>query len=70
VVDLDLLGSLLQADMGNGVLAVEDLGDLFEGRSLGFWEHEVHPDGLDQVPKLNLLVSIETREDCMIGLTV
>jgi hypothetical protein len=54
VVNLDLLRSLLQADVSHslGVHAVEDLGDLFEGEALGFWEHEVDPDGLDEVPKL------------------
>jgi hypothetical protein len=60
VVNLDLLRGLLQADMSHrgSILAIEDLGDLFEGRALGFWEHEVHPDGLDKVPKLETQSSV------------
>jgi hypothetical protein len=56
VVNFDLLGSLLQADVSHslGVHTVEDLGDLFESEALGFREHEVDPDSLDEVPKLEI----------------
>lgn len=50
VGDLDLLCSLLQADMSHCIFAVENLGDLFERGSLCFWEHEVDPNSFDEVP--------------------
>jgi hypothetical protein len=52
MANLDLLRSLFHADMSHCILAIENLGDLFEGEALGFWEHEIHPDSLDEVPKL------------------
>lgn len=58
VENLHLLRRLLHADVGDGILAVEDLGDLFEGEALGFGEHEIHPDGLEEVPKLETPSSV------------
>ena len=58
LVDLDLLRSLLQADVGDLVLAVEDLGNLFEGEALGLGEDEVNPDELDTIPKLEACVLV------------
>ena len=71
VNNLDLLRSLFHADMSHCILAIENLGDLFEGEALGFWEHEVHPDSLDKVPKLETQSSVlESSQACMVGLTV
>ena len=53
--DLDLLLDLRQVDVGHGVVAVEDLGDLFEGGALGLDEDEPDPDELDEVPELAML---------------
>jgi hypothetical protein len=53
VVNLDLLGSLVHVDVSSsGILAIEDLGDLFESGAFGLDEDEVDPDGLDAVPEL------------------
>ena len=61
VVNLDLLCSLFHADMSHSLVAVENLGDLFEGEALGFWEHEIHPNSFDEVPKLETQsISIRT----------
>ena len=62
VVNLDLLRSLFHADMSNGILAIEDLGDLLESGALGFGEHEVHPDSLDKVPELTTISVFEVQK--------
>jgi hypothetical protein len=56
--DLDLLLDLGEVDVSHGVLAVEDLGDLFEGGALGLDEDEVDPDELDEIPELEGIISI------------
>lgn len=55
--DLDLLLDLRQVDVGDGVVAVEDLGDLLEGGALGLDEDEPDPDELDEVPELAMLLA-------------
>jgi hypothetical protein len=40
-------------DMRNSRVAIEDAGDLLEGRSLGLRVDEVHPDKLDSDPALH-----------------
>jgi hypothetical protein len=50
--DLDLLLDLGEVDVGDSVLAVEDLGNLLEGGALGLDEDEVDPDELDKIPEL------------------
>lgn len=58
MANLNLLRSLFQADMGHCILAVENFGDFFERGALGFWEHEIDPDGLDKVPELETRSSV------------
>ena len=71
VENLDLLRSLFQADMSHCILSIENLGDLFEGGALGFGEHEVDPDSLDAVPKLEIVLEqISKHSRSGMGLTV
>lgn len=48
----DLLLDLVQVDVGSGVVAVEDLGDLLEGWAVGFDVEEVDEDEFEGVPEL------------------
>ncbi len=57
VGEVNLLLDLLEVDVGNGVLAIEDLGDLLEGGSLGLNVDEVDPDELDEVPELCIVLA-------------
>lgn len=76
LADLHLLLSLCQIDVGHGILAIEDLGDLLEGRSLSLDEDEVNPDRLNDIPKLQTQRVREQRSlktlECLekVGLTV
>lgn len=47
-----LLLDLLQVDLSDGLLTIEDLGDLFEGGAVGLDVDEVDEDELDKVPEL------------------
>jgi hypothetical protein len=49
---VDLLLDLLEIDVGNSALAIENLGNLLQGRALSLNEDEVHPDSFDEVPNL------------------
>jgi hypothetical protein len=44
--------SLFHVDVSNSILAIEDLGDLFEGGALSLDEDEVDPDRFNDIPKL------------------
>lgn len=48
----DLLLHLVEVDVCNRILAVEDLGNLLQGRALGLDIEEVDEDELDEVPEL------------------
>mgnify|MGYP001594387143 CR=1 FL=1 len=48
----DLLLDLVEIDVGGGIVAVEDLGDLLEGWAVGFDVEEVDEDEFDGVPEL------------------
>ena len=51
--DVHLLLDLVDVDAGNvGVVAVDNLGKLLEGRAFGLDVHEVHKDELDKDPAL------------------
>ena len=52
VAQSDLLLDLVDVDVRNRILAVEDLGNLFQSRALGLDVEEVHEDKLDEVPEL------------------
>lgn len=51
---MDFLLDLVQVDVSDGVLAIEDTGDVFEGGTLGFDVEEIHEDKFDHVPKLEI----------------
>jgi len=56
---VQLLLDLGEADVGHGVVAVEDARNLLEGRALGLDVDEVDPDELERVPELrSMLVSV------------
>ena len=50
--NLHLFLDLLKVNMSNGILAVEDLGNLLERGALGLNKDEVDPDQLDNIPEL------------------
>lgn len=47
-----LLLDSVHVNVGNGRVAIEDLGDLLQGGALGLRVDEVHPDELDKDPAL------------------
>lgn len=50
---VDVLLDLVEVEVGDdGLVAVEYLGDLLEGRALGLDVEEVDEDELDKVPEL------------------
>lgn len=60
--EMQLLLDLLEVDVRHGVLAVEDAGDLLEGRATGLDVEEVHEDGLAGVPE-----GVEEHEVPVVG---
>ena len=60
MLGLQLLLDLRKADMGHGVVAVEDARDLLERRALGLDVDEVDKDKLDRVPELGLGEKIQS----------
>lgn len=53
LLDVHLLLDLVDVDAGHvGVVAVDDFGELLEGRALGLDVHEVHKDELEEDPAL------------------
>jgi hypothetical protein len=58
LVNLHLFLNLFQDDVGPGILAIEDLGDLLEGRAFSLDEDEVDPDRLNEIPKLQTRMCI------------
>ena len=60
--NLYLFLSLLQADVSHGIFAIEDLGDLLEGRAFSLNEDEVHPDCFKDIPKLQTQWVLENRD--------
>lgn len=63
----DLLLDLVQVDVGSGVVAVEDLGDLFEGWAVGFDIEEVDEDKFEGVPELEGKLAGCSLEDRGVG---
>jgi hypothetical protein len=67
LLDVHLLLDLVDVDAGHvGVVAVDDLGELLEGRALGLDVHEVHKDELEEDPALRgngLAAEAETRRE-------
>jgi hypothetical protein len=49
---VNLLFDLVNVDVGNSVGAVEDAGNLFQGRALGLDVDKVHEEELAKVPEL------------------
>lgn len=62
MLNLNLLLHLVEIDMGNGILAVEDTGDLLECGALGLGVEEVDEDKLDSVPE-----GVEEHEVPVVG---
>ena len=54
LVNLYLFLSLIHVDMSNSILAIEDLGDLFEGGAFSLNEDEVDPDRFEDIPNLQV----------------
>jgi hypothetical protein len=61
VANLYLFPSLFHADVSHGIFAVEDFGDLLEGRAFSLHEDEVHPNRFDDIPKLQTQCILEQR---------
>lgn len=49
--ELSLLLNLLKVDVSNGLVSVEDAGNLLESRSLGLNDEEVNKDQFAEIPK-------------------
>lgn len=62
VGNLGLLLDLLKIDVSNGILTVEDTGNLLKGGSLGLDVEEVDEDKLDGVPE-----GVEQHEVPVVG---
>jgi hypothetical protein len=61
LANLYLFLSLLQADVSDGIFAIEDPGDLLEGRAFSLNEDKVHPDRFKDIPKLDTQCMLEKR---------
>ena len=60
--ELSLLLNLVKINVGNSVLAIENLGNLLESRALGLNVEEVDEDKLDGIPE-----SVEQHEVPVVG---
>lgn len=60
---VNLLFDLVNVDVGNSVGAVEDAGNLFQGRALGLDVDEIHKEELAKVPELRNDKSLATHSD-------
>jgi hypothetical protein len=62
LANLYLFLSLFQVDVSHGIFAIEDLGDLLEGRAFSLNEDEVDPDRFNNIPKLQTQCALENRD--------
>jgi hypothetical protein len=62
LVNLYLFSSLFQVDVSHSIFAIEDLGDLLEGRAFCLNEDEVDPDRFNDIPKLQTQCVLEHRD--------
>ena len=61
LVNLYLFLSLFHVNVSNSILAIEDLGNLFEGGAFSLREDEVDPDRFEDIPKLQVHCKLVNR---------